>query len=272
MSVALLPPRPLRLRRDFVRRGVLAALPWLALSLALLGYGLSRGTQEALRLREEARIWEEGHDAGQSIARGQQLTQRSLLRGYVLEVVYNDAEGIIYHRDLSFEALAAVDTDQPAKVRYDTADPGRFALSWGIEVMGARWAALGLYSAFFGAAALLLFLLGLGALRPVLDARRAALRSDEVACEVLEIRPPKREGGEILYRYRLLGARSPLEGEVSCPRAEGEPLFMNGRKHILALVAHRARRPRPIILRDDLFPFEVSAEELRALRERLASL
>jgi hypothetical protein len=127
----LLPQRPLRLSRRFVRGAYLTAAGFGVPAFLIFVGALLWQARAAASLLYEQRIWGLGVVADQAIADGEERTSRSIfgaavpLREYEFRVVYRDDTGTTHHGEAWFSALGArIDHDSQPQVRYDPAAPG----------------------------------------------------------------------------------------------------------------------------------------------------
>jgi hypothetical protein len=271
----VLPARPLRIQAAFVRRNhVLAALLTLPGLLALFGYPIWQVGEARAILADQA-LWKSGEVASEVSVHGEQTSRDFLLHSYKLQVGYLDRKGARHERRVEFDTLiTSVSDREEVAVRYDPRDPDRLVLSWAVAVGGARWGAFA-FLCFAGVGLGLVFLLlARESLRRVADARAVARASDEIELPIHATEVIKQYGrstGWVKYRYLVpRPAGKPRKREITFNRRKQQrPLFADaGETRLLALVAREAP-DRPVVLRSDLYPFDVPAWEREATLARL---
>jgi hypothetical protein len=136
-----------------------------AIGLVLLvGGGIWEG-RSALRTLREDRIWKTGKAAANVTVSGKER-RRGPWRSYEATVSYDD-DRRVHHRESyslsSFWTLAHIFATP--SVKYDPADPGAFATSWGQQLGWGRWVNHGLSLAFFILFGLVSTLVGWGEMR-----------------------------------------------------------------------------------------------------------
>jgi hypothetical protein len=272
----VLPERPLRVHPRFLRTSWILAAAFAVLGLAgLIGYPLWQ-LDEARTILEDQRIWATGVPASDASVEGRETSHNFFLYSYRLDVAYTDREGREHQRALSFAALSSVNQRAPVEVRYDPQDPERFALSWAVHKRGSRWASF----AFLGGMGVVLGLVFLFGARTVIrrigDAQLvAAIGSEEVElalAAVVYLKQHGRSTGQVKYRYLVpLPSGGQATHEVIFNRKKQEkPLFADpGETRVLALRSPKLPQ-RPVVLRNDLYPFQVPAGALDLVTARLA--
>jgi hypothetical protein len=167
-----------------------------------------------------------------------------------------------------------VDKASEPAVRYDPADPQRFALSWAVDHSGGRWAAVAfLWLCLGGLVGFGLCVIGWQALRQLRDVRHAAERSDEVVLGIASYKElivnGRHTGWVIELRWKDLQGRE-QRSKVQLRRKE--QLLCNAtRTRTVGLVSAHAPR-RPIVLRSDLTPFRFSDGERETIVAQVAAL
>lgn len=284
-----LPERPLSLKRGFVLRFGLGSAACLAGALAIAVFAGRWVWEEAEGIRRDDRIWETGTTAVDGSVEGQERSSHFVFYSYDLKVEYRDLKGQTHRHDSSFSSVwTEVDQHKEPVVRYDPNAPDQYALSWAIDLGGARWGSFGV--SCFG----LLMIVGtLGGLswalsRQLADARRCASRSDEVLLEVVSVAPQIVNGtntGAMIYKYRMSGSAAVagaktdtggvtvvdgggVVGELVLAKGSA-PLFTDDeQKTMLALVSPDAPG-RPMVMRTDLHPFDLTDEQKDGIQKRL---
>jgi hypothetical protein len=269
----LLPPRPLRLRASFIWKFQLGGLALVAVGVAAtIGYAWWQ--LDALKeLLDQSRVWAAGVPAEYCEVSGKVSTTKAIFHNYTLDVIYVDAARKRHQAKLEFSTLVTeMDQARNPVVRYLKDEPGRYALSWAVEAKTSRWASflfmtivgVGLVGGSFS-------FIGVVMLRRVADARRCARRSDEVIVQITQLTPQvvngRRTGTEYRFSGQVAGART-VTGKVVFSTKE-EPLYADAAKQTLvALVAQEALQ-RPVVLRSDCHPFELTADELAKVRAEI---
>lgn len=276
LDAPILPSRPLRLRRGFALWSYVGAVTMgLVGAAALVAYVVWQ-LGEARQIQTDQAIWDHGTPAESSSVSGRETSHNFLFNSYELDVEYVDAQSQTHRRKAEFSSLfASVDQKTDADVRYDPANPERFALRWAIDLNGYRWAAFAFMMAAGIGIGLAFLVLALGLFRRASDARAAAEDSQEVEIEVLKVVELSQHGrptGTTQYHYQLTTeAGKTVKRNVAFRTSKGQsPLYTNAQKtRFLAL--RTSRMPdRPVILRNDLYPFDVSPEERAEVEKRLA--
>ena len=276
LDAPLLPSRPLRLRRGFVLWSYLGALLLgLTGAVSLTAYTVWQ-LGEAHQIRADHAIWDHGTPAESSNVSGKETSHNFLYNSYELDVEYADAQGQTHRGKAEFSSLfASVDQKTDADVRYDPAHPERFALRWAVELGGYRWAAFAFMMLAGIAIGLSLLVLAFALLRRVLDARAAAENSQEVELELVKVVALAQHGrptGTSQFHFQVTTeAGKTVKSNVAFRTNKGQlPLYTDAKKsRFLALRSSRAP-DRPVVLRNDLHPFDVSPEERAEVEKRLA--
>lgn len=271
----LLPPCPLRLNASFFWRYLLGGLALGLIGLAA-AVGLGIWQYEAItQLLDQTRVWRDGVPAVRTEVSGKETTNKVIFHTYALDVHYFDAGGAVHDAKLEFDTLATeVDQTVDPLVRYARDDPGRFALSWAMDVKTSRWVSIGfMLVAGFGLVSGCFLLLGYGALRRLTDARRCARRSDEILVRVTKATQQFVNGRhkmtEYLYSGQTLDGR-PVAGKVLFP-PNYEPLFADQAKQVMVALVPQENLKRSVVLRGDFYPFELNADEQAKVRAGIAS-
>jgi len=226
-------------------------------------YGLARD------LLTETRIWQEGVTAQDAHVKGEVITRTpSMLRTYELTVTFVDADGRRHEGELAFETgFEEINTQRPATVRYQRDDPRHFAVSWAVDAERARWKSIGW---MLVAAAVISFLLawfGVASLRQLRDTRLCSRGTFEVLARVTEIAAGNRRN---TYRYagRTPSGRA-ISGEAAFP-SQHEPLFADGAKTSLVVLVPTGHAGRPVVVRDDFYPFTLTEDQRRRVLAAIA--
>src|SRR5262249_34259857 len=83
--------------------------------------------------------WEKGTPAPRVHVGGRVKSNRIILKTYELDVDFEDTGGAVHRGHEEFTTLfTSVDQEQRPELRYDSADPTRFVLSWARDVTGGR--------------------------------------------------------------------------------------------------------------------------------------
>lgn len=286
----VLPPRPLRLRPEFVRRSWTRVLGSCAPMLGVFVVVALWQGRAGYELAADMRAWSTGEvtavrlvDTDVTVIAG--IVRHVRVRAEFGRCVQTGATGPDHHYtvlDDYYTFFSDSVGDGPLSMRRDAAT-GRAALSWGMRDVPGRIAWL----LFYGLA-----LLGFGAflghvawraLRALRIARAAALAADEVELEVASVTPHEAHGSvaalEIVFRiplapddgpvgYRIPAAASPGLRTERFDLVDGRPLLLDGGTRLLALRPERGRA-EVTVLREDGWPFALGADAKAALRDRL---
>ncbi|HEX2573099.1 MAG TPA: DUF3592 domain-containing protein [Polyangia bacterium] len=276
LDAPLLPPRPLRLRRGFVLWSYFGAITLgLAGAAALVAY-VAWQLGEARQIQTDHAIWDHGTLAESSNVSGHETSHNFILNSYTLDVDYVDDKGQTHRGKTEFSSLfASVDQKTEADVRYDPAHPERFALRWAIDLRGYRWAAFTFMMVAGIGIGLAFLALAFGLYRRVTDARAVAEDSQEVEIEqtrVVAVTQNGRPTGTSQFHYQLTTeAGKTVKRNVAFRTNKGQsPLYTDAQKsRFLALRSSRSP-DRPVILRNDLYPLDLSPEERAEVEKQLA--
>jgi hypothetical protein len=275
LDAPVIPSRPLRLRRGFVIWSYLgAATLGLVGTASLVAYVIWQ-LGEARQIQTDQAIWDHGTPAESSNVSGKETSHNFLLNSYELDVDYADAQGQTHRGKAEFSSLfASVDQKTDADVRYDPAHPDRFALRWAIDLGGYRWAAFAFMMVAGVGIGLAFLVIAFGLYRRVTDARAVAEDSQEVEIELVKVEALSQHGrptGATQFHYQLATeSGKTVKRHVVFRTNKGQsPLFADAQKsRLLALRSSRAP-DRPVVLRNDLYPFDVSPEERAEVEKRL---
>ncbi|MDE3085053.1 MAG: hypothetical protein KGJ37_07565, partial [Verrucomicrobiota bacterium] len=137
----------------------------------------------------------------------------------------------------------------------------------------SRWAAIVFMALVIGLIAGLLIFSGGFVLRRLADACRCAARCDEVAVGVTKVVPQlvkgKHTANEYHFAGKLIDGRE-VSGKVSFEVKYG-PLFADGGKKTMLALITQENVKRPVILRGDFYPLELTADEQAKVRQAIAS-
>ena len=198
-----------------------------------------------------------------------------ILNDYDLEVTYLDANQISHQSKLEFETLiSTIDRDSDPVVRYLHGDPEKFALSWAMNAKISRWAAM-VFMAVVGVGLVggSVVFFGMRALRRLSDARGCALRSNEVLVRVTQVVSTmvkgRHTGNEYRFTGRMVDGRE-VSGKTVFPVKYG-PLFADAAKQTMLVLIPQENVKRPVVLRGDFHPFELTPDEQSKVRQAIAS-
>jgi len=256
----ILPHPPHRLNPRYVARQRRGALVIGGAGALLLFLCVGMGPAEVRGIRRDAAIWIAGDSAPVLDLRGLGTTSGTYRLFWInrLAVRYQDSGGVMHRGVAQFTTLSAfADTQTTPYVRYLSATPDSFALSWAHRAIPNRWKALTiLLLASAGCGGLLLAV----AYRvPIRQLRALAACASgpyaELTLDVVGVPQPQGRG---LVRYKLEG-RGPSGRSYRCTcvgdPAFGQPLFLDpARRTVLALAAD-AYPATPVVVRDTLAPF-----------------
>lgn len=266
-----LPPRPLRIQPEFVRRSYLVAAICTPIGLALVAALLWWQGGEVSDYLRERRLLREGTKVADAEVSGR--TSGKLFIWHAdLDVAYVDQAGKSHRgQQTVWYAFGDIDQKAPLEVRYDPRDPERFAVSWTVELGANRMLSVALFLAIFGLCASLPLLVAWGKLRTLRLLRRSATASDEVLLELRQVIEQIVNGsptGQLEHRFVLVGDEK--ETSLAFMRhTNAPPLLFLGERHALALrCATPGFAPRAtefVLLDETLTPFDCPD----ALREQL---
>jgi hypothetical protein len=275
MAGSVLLPRPLRVHARFVRNSYLGAATMFACGLVMsIAFPIWQ-TGEAKRILADEALWKGGTPAGDASVSGRETSHNFLLNSYHLDVVYTDDHGTEHKAPLEFDTLfSSVDQKAPVDVRYDAKDPTRFALSWAVDLTGARWAAVAFLGLGLGALGLVVIWAGRIVLRRLADARQVGTSFEELELplvQVIEMRQYGRATGQLRYRYEAprAGGKARKQEVVFNRKKKQEPLFVDPERTRMLAVRTSQAPDRPIVLRNDFYPFDVSETDRAATLARV---
>lgn len=272
-----LPPRPLRLHPEFVRRSWLRVLGAFAPMLAVFAVaGLWQG-RAAWSLAMDERVWATGEVVPVEVGDVSVSVIAGLVRHVRLTVTGDWPTG---HGDETARFRVVDDYytfftdsvgDGPLVARRDL-DEGRVALSWSMQDRVGRWAWLVIFGLVFIAFGGVLGRLAWRALETFRVARAAAIDGEPLELEVVSMRTEEANGQPwaVTVAYRLPPA--PRDGPVSyrdrasergdvrvetLDLADGAPIVLDGAR-VLAL------RPKGwlqvTLLREGHWPFQGASD------------
>jgi hypothetical protein len=275
MPSSVLLPRPLRVHARFVRNSYLGAATMFVCGLVMSIAFPVWQVGEAKRILADEALWKSGTLASDANVSGHETSHNFLLNSYRLDVVYTDDKGQEHKAPLEFDTLfSSVDQKSPVDVRYDAQDPTRFVLSWAADMTGARWGSVAFLGLGLGALGLCVIWAGRISLRRLGDARQAGASFEEVEVplvQVIEMRQYGRATGQLRYRYEVTrSGGKPRKSEVMFNRKKKqEPLFVDPERTRMLAVRTSQAPERPIVLRNDFYPFDVSETDRAATLVRL---
>lgn len=257
-----LPPRPLRIQPEFVRRSYLVAAICAPIGLALVAALLWWQGVEVRDYLRERKLLREGTKVADAEVSGR--TSGKLFIWHAdLDVAYADQAGKSHRgQQTVWYAFGDIDQKAPLEVRYDPRDPDRFAVSWTVDLGVNRMISVALFLAIFGLCASLPLLVAWGKLRTLRLMRRSATSSDEVLLELRQVIEQIVNGsptGQLEHRFVLVGDEK--ETSLVFMRHTNAPsLLFLGERHALALrCATPGSAPRAtefVLLDETLTPFD----------------
>lgn len=271
----LLLPSPLRLKSSFVWKNLLGGLV-----LVLIGIGAVVGfawwqADTVNELIDQSRIWKTGREAWSTEVKGKVTTNHFILHEYDLDVTFTDANQALHQSKLKFDTLfGEVDQAREPMVHYLENDPEHYALSWSMDVKTSRWAAI-VFMAVMGIGLIggSFTFLGVAALRRLADARHCTRRVNEIAVRVTQVVPTlvkgKHTGNEYHFTGRTIDGRE-FSGKTVFP-VKYEPLYADGSKQTMLALIPQENVKRPVILRGDFYPFDLTPEEQAKVKQAVAS-
>jgi len=269
-------PTPLRLNSSFVWKTQLGGI-----ALIIFGLGCSVGfawwESSAIRkLVDQSRIWPRGAVALQTSVTGNVTSHSFILNDYDLDVTFRDGNQVQHQGKLEFDTfISKADQDSEPVVHYLSDDPEKFALSWAVSAKISRWAAIG-FELLVGVGLLggLCTFSGVMVLRRLSDARWCALRTTEVVVRITQVVPTKAKGRHVGNQYhfagRMVDGREVL-GKTVFP-IKYEPLFADGAKRSMLVLIPQENVKRPVVVRGDFYPFDLTPDEQAKVRQSMASL
>lgn len=279
MSVPILPPRPLRLRWSFAAAAIARAAIALAPALAVIGAACVWQARAAWEIADDGRGWERGADVAVLAISREERVVFGVVYDVVAHAQYVDPAGVERASGMRWLALFGSGVDGEARARFDP-ERERLVLSWAVDAAPRRWA----WTALAACILLALLAASLRAARTLLAeylvARRAARASEEIELEVVELATHDVHGkpSVLEVRYRApraadapIGYRESAGGSDEVRRArfrlaEGGPVLLGEGARVLGL---RPAGSRDVVLvRDDLWPFAVAAEDAARARAR----
>jgi hypothetical protein len=268
-------PSPLRLKSSFVWKTQLGGLVLILVGLvAVAGYAWWQ-YGSVKELVDQSRIWSEGTTALKTTVEGSVTSHSFILNDYNLDVTFLDENQVSHQGKLEFSTLiSTIDRDSDPEVRYSHDDPEKFALSWAMNAKISRWAAIAFMAVVgVGLVGGSFTFLGVMALRRLSDARCCALRSNEVVVRVTKVVPTmaktRHVGNEYHFTGRMVDGRE-VAGKTVFP-VKYEPLFADGAKQTMVALIPQENVKRPVVLRGDFYPFDLTPDEQAKVRQAMAS-
>ncbi|MCA9603948.1 MAG: hypothetical protein KC619_00005 [Myxococcales bacterium] len=270
-----LPPRPLRLHPEFVRRSWRRVLGSFAPMLAVFAVAALWQGRAAYELAKDEQVWATGevvpvelHDASVTMIAGIVRHVRLTVRGTWPDAA--DGEPARFQAvDDYYTFFTDSVHDGPLIARRDLAE-GRLALSWSMNDHIGRWAWLVIFGLIFVAFGYVLGTLGWGALKTWRVARAAARSSVEVELEVIHLQHIETNGRptgvQISYRlppvihdtsvgYRERAAEPGPVRVEHFDDVDGAPILVAGGTRVLALQPPGTHEVT--IVREGYWPFVV---------------
>ncbi|HTQ31544.1 MAG TPA: hypothetical protein VMI53_10070 [Opitutaceae bacterium] len=268
-------PAPLRLQSSFVWKNRLGGL---VLILAGIGAAVGFGWYESGAVKElldQSRIWQEGTPAWRTEVSGHVTSHDFVLNEYDLNVTFVDANQVSHDNNVKFDTfIGKVDQEREPMVHYLPNDPDRFALSWAIDAKTSRWSAI-VFMAVIGIGLIggAFTFLGWLALRRLSDAKACASRPDEVILRIAKIVPTivkgKQTGNEYHFTGHTLAGREITGKTVFALKYE--PLFADAAKQAVLALVPQENVKRPLVLRGDFYPFDLSPDDQARVRAAIAA-
>ncbi len=268
---------PLRLHPGFVRKSYLGlcALVLFGLAAAIVYPVMEIG--EARKLMSATALWQTGTDAEDATVEGHETSHNFLLNSYHLNVEFVDQQGGQHKGKVEFDSLfASVDQKAPVHVKYDPQNPDRFAFSWMIDMKATAWASIA-FMTLVGLGLGLLFLFGARQMgQRLAAARRAAVdavESSVALVKIVEVRQYGRATGVMKYQYATTNAAGKTKRRevVFNVKKQQAPLYFDQASSRMFVLQPPAPH-QPVVLRNDFYPFDVSAHDRPALLARLERL
>lgn len=261
MMYAPLLTAPLELTRRFVARSWLGGLFALAIGLAAAAGFTVWQAGAARDIVRDQQLWSRGVVAEDLHVSGRETSHNFVLNSYEVTATFTTQDGQSRSVKLSFDAfLQSVDQSAPLHARYDAADPAHVVLSWQMNIVRGRWCAV----AFLGIMGLLiggsLVVLGIGALRRLFVARRAAASLEELELTVVgvtEVRHKGRPTGAMKYEFMVPGDARKRSVTFNAKKKE-MPIFLSQDGTRILGVRPSSSHDAPVVLRQDGYPFALS--------------
>jgi hypothetical protein len=283
-----LPPRPLRLQPGHLKRALVQGKLVGVLSAGFFGVAALFGGQ-ILGIRHEQAVFANGVPAIASSVTGYTADVTSgfvartpvpgrdsgggLWPDYVLKVEYTDAQGAGHRHDLEFfTPLGSVDQSAKILVRYDREHPEDYALSWAVAASGNRMVGVVFEIMIFGLLGVATLWGAYNIIHHGYDACRAAEDGEEVELQILSATDEiveNRPTGNVLYRYLVPGEPETKARKESLNKKESPLILDEGNRFMLGLRSLR-NGGRILLVKHDLSPFVFTADEEKAVRDRLA--
>jgi hypothetical protein len=268
---------PLRLHPGFVRRsylGLCAAVIF-GLAAAIIYPVMELG--EARKLMDAVATWQTGTDAEDATVEGHETSHNFILNSYRLNVEFTDQKGEQHKGKVEFDSLfASVDQKAPVHVKYDPQNPDHFAFSWMIDMKATAWASIAFMSLVGLGIGLLCLVVARQLLQKLAAARRAAVEAVESSVplvKIVEMRQYGRPTGVMKYRYETTSATGKTKRRevVFNVKKQQAPLYFDQARSRMFVLQPPAPH-QPVVLRNDFYPFDVSAHDRPALLARLERL
>lgn len=277
--LAVLPPRPNRLSlRYYGRRMGIFAL--LALGIAVLAALTTWVLSDVPRVLDERAVWATGTPAVDGDIGGKSQSKALLgwlLSAYTLEARFLDEAGAWHTGESSFfTVLGSVDTAAPPEIRYDPADPTRYAVNWAVEATGARARAVVVLGLFFGAATVLVVRLAFEILFRATPERLCAVDGVERVGRVERDPLPIMAEGKPTKTWTVVIAVPTDDGGETSHLLEFRygipPLYLDDRERTVLVLRSPRNADAVVLVRSDFYPFGLTKEQLEAASHRVAVL
>ncbi|WP_394831321.1 hypothetical protein LVJ94_32905 [Pendulispora rubella] len=266
LSDPTLPQSPYKLRASFFVATALQVLLFAA--FAALGIALLARTvfPEGQSIARERAIWQRGVTAAEVSVEGTHTMRNIVFHEYKLDVTYLDSSGEGHAGQLAVTTLGSqLELTDAVEVHFDPAQPDQFALSSAIDVGSARWASVSVSAAVALTMVGVFGFAGIKMVQKLGDARRTACGGEWV--EVTLSAPPVRNDhyGYTTYSFRV-GPYDARDRTAVFGRKR-QPVFIGDDCSRLLALRNREDPEGIIVLRSDLYPLALSANE----RERWGS-
>lgn len=267
----ILPRPPYKISQGYVRARLRLASVVGLVGLGFLALGGGVAWTEARTVLRDAEIWRRGETALAASVEGEETSQYLIFRRYNLNVTFLAIDEVEHRGPVEFETVFGwVDAGRDPSVRYLASEPQSFALSWGQDVIAYRWVSVAVFAGFgLGLGGLILYYPA-GVLTELRAVRACSRRAEEISLSVSKATSTTSDGSTV--RYELQGKSpwgSALKQTFVAHPGLGGPIFLDeGQTQVLALVS-RELPNRAVVVRDTLFPFEFTPDDVAGIRSRL---
>lgn len=278
-NVKVLPARPWKLTAGFALRRMLGGLIAVLAGIgAIIGYTYMEGSELRLISDNEA-VWHmPGAIEGGADVKGR-VSSRLFFDTYTLEVTYDTDAGARTEK-LEFGTIGDIDKDASPMVRFDPNNPKRYALNWAVEATGKRWAS-GIILLIVGDGLIggVFLFIGVMAFVQLARSQRAAREGVELHAQLLSATEQLHNGratGNMTYSLRLPSRAQdpdspfdePVTTDATIRKANGGPLTAPTGVVVIVATDATPKRPAPLVVRSDLYPLDVSADERQSILDR----